>query len=153
MAFSVGGSNGGGGGGRFGRRFRGGSSALSEINIVPLVDVVLVLLIIFMLTAHVMEFGLEIDVPQVKHVRDTAEDLPVVSITKDAKIYLNGASVNINEIATQLHRKFKNATKVYVQADAQTVFDTVAQVIAELGDAKFQVQVVTKPMEGNPRKR
>jgi biopolymer transport protein ExbD len=151
MAFSVGGSN-GGAGGRFGRRFRG-TGALSEINIVPLVDVVLVLLIIFMLTAHVMEFGLEIDVPQVKHVRDTAEDLPVVSITKDAKIYLNGTSVNINEIPTQLHRKFKNATKVYVQADAQTIFDTVAQVIAELGDAKFQVQVVTKPMEGNPRRR
>ncbi len=152
MAFSVGGSNGGNGGGRFGRRFRGGG-ALSEINIVPLVDVVLVLLIIFMLTAHVMEFGLEIDVPQVKHVRDTAEDLPVISITKDAKIYLNGASININEIATQLHRRFRNATKVYVQADAQTVWDTVAQVVAELGDAKFQPQMVTKPMEGNPRKR
>ena len=56
-------------------RFRGGTGALSEINIVPLVDVVLVLLIIFMLTAHVMEYGLEVDVPKVKQVRETAEEL------------------------------------------------------------------------------
>jgi biopolymer transport protein ExbD len=150
MAFSINESN--GGGGRFGRRFRG-TGTLSEINIVPLVDVVLVLLIIFMLTAHVMEFGLEIDVPQTKYVKDTAEDLPVVSITKDARIYLNGNPVNINEIATQLHKRFKGSTKVYVQADAQTVFDPIAQVVAELGDAKFQVQVVTKPMEGSPQRR
>src|SRR5580704_10156581 len=115
MAFSLGSSN-GGGSGRFGRRFRGGTGTLSEINIVPFVDVVLVLLIIFMLTAHVMEFGLEIDVPQVKPTKETAEDLPVVSITKDAKIYLSGTSVNIHEISTQMARRFKNAKKVYVQA-------------------------------------
>jgi biopolymer transport protein ExbD len=68
MAFSIGQN---GYGGR--SRFRGSTGALSEINVVPLVDVVLVLLIIFMLTAHVMEFGLEVEVPQVKEVRDTAE--------------------------------------------------------------------------------
>ncbi len=73
MAFSMNGSNNGG----FGRsRFRG-TGTLSEINVVPLVDVVLVLLIIFMLTAHVMEFGMEIDVPKTKLARDTAQELPV----------------------------------------------------------------------------
>jgi len=151
MAFSAGGSN--GGNGRFGRRFGGSMGTLSEINIVPLVDVVLVLLIIFMLTAHVMEFGLEIDVPQVKRVKDTAEDLPVVSITRDARIYLNGTPVNIHEIAPDIRKKFRNASKVYVQADANVVFDPVAQVIAELGDAKLQVQVVTKPLESSGRRR
>jgi biopolymer transport protein ExbD len=150
MAFSFGGSN--GGSGRFGRRFRG-TGTLSEINIVPLVDVVLVLLIIFMLTAHVMEFGLEIDVPQVKRVKDTAEDLPVVSITKDAKISLNGTAMNINEIAPTLAKKFKNSKKVYVQADKDAIFDTVAQVISVLGDSKLAVQIVTKPMESGGRRR
>ena len=150
MAFSFETSN--GNGSRFGRRFRG-TGTLSEINIVPLVDVVLVLLIIFMLTAHVMEFGLEIDVPQVKRVKDTAEDLPVVSITKDAKMYLNGNPININDIGTQVRKRFKTATKVYVQADAQTVWDPIAQVISEVGDEKLQIQVVTKPMEGSPAKR
>jgi biopolymer transport protein ExbD len=150
MAFSVGGSN-GNGKNRFGRRF--GGAALSDINIVPLVDVVLVLLIIFMLTAHVMEFGLEIDVPQVKRVKDTAEDLPVVSVTKDGRIFLNGAPENIHEIAPDIHKKFRNATKVYVQADSNVIWDTVAQVFSELGEAKFAVQAVTKPMEGAPRRR
>jgi biopolymer transport protein ExbD len=150
MAFSIGGSN--GGSGRFGRRYRG-TGTLSEINIVPLVDVVLVLLIIFMLTAHVMEFGLEIDVPQVKRVKDSAEDLPVVSVKSDASIYLNGAAVNINDIGTQIRKRFKNATKVYIQADANVIWDAVAQVISEVGDAKLQVQVVTKPMESSGRKR
>lgn len=51
---------------------RGGMASMAEINIVPLVDVVLVLLVIFMLTAHVMEFGLEIEVPKVKQVRRRA---------------------------------------------------------------------------------
>jgi biopolymer transport protein ExbD len=150
MAFSLGASN--GGNGRFGRRYRG-TGTLSEINIVPLVDVVLVLLIIFMLTAHVMEFGLEIDVPQVKRVKDSAEDLPVVSVKSDASIYLNGAAVNINDIGPQIRKRFKNATKVYIQADANVIWDAVAQVISEVGDAKLQVQVVTKPMESSGRKR
>ena len=53
----------------------------SDINVTPLVDVCLVLLIIFMLTAHVMEFGLEINVPSVNRVKDTTKELPVVSLT------------------------------------------------------------------------
>ena len=60
-----------------------------SINVIPLVDVMLVLLIIFMLTAHVMEFGLEVDVPKVKQVKSTTEELPVVSITRNGELYLN----------------------------------------------------------------
>jgi len=147
MAFSFGGSNSSGGGRR---RYSG---SLAEINIVPLVDVVLVLLIIFMVTASVMEFGLEIDVPQVKHVRDTAEEHPVIGITHDAKIFLNGKSVNINEIASEVHKRFKNANAVYVEADKNTIFDVVAQVVAELGDAKLKVSIVTKPLDDTGRRK
>ena len=75
MAFSGMGS----GGGRGRGRWRSGGS-LSEMNVVPLVDVVLVLLIIFMVTASAMEFGLEIDVPKVKTASRSVEDAPVVSI-------------------------------------------------------------------------
>src|SRR6266404_8838074 len=101
MAFSV--SNGSAsrsGPGR--RRFGVGNGTLSEINIVPLVDVVLVLLIIFMLTAHVMEFGLEINVPEVTQVRDSAEELPVVGVTRSGKTYLNDKPVNLNLIPTEV---------------------------------------------------
>src|ERR1700681_3421498 len=98
MALSV---NGGGSDGRsgFGSRRRGTTPALSEINVTPFVDVVLVLLIIFMLTAHVMESGIEVDVPTVKHARETAKELPIVSITKTGAIYFNKNEVNINSLA------------------------------------------------------
>ena len=133
------------------RRFGGGNGTLSEINIVPLVDVVLVLLIIFMLTAHVMEFGLEINVPEVKQVKDTNEELPVVSITRNGKLYLNEKPININQIASEVPKRFKNSKSVYVMADKATVYDPIAQVISTLDEAHLTVKLVTKPLENAGR--
>src|SRR3984893_13372766 len=103
MAFSLGTSSGGIRRGRF-----RGTTSLAEINIIPLVDVVLVLLIIFMLTAHVMEFGLEVDVPKVKQSRDTAENLPVVTISKNGEVFLSDKPTNINELGDRIRQKFPN---------------------------------------------
>jgi biopolymer transport protein ExbD len=150
MAFSLGNGNGSGLGRR---RYGGGIGTLSEINIVPLVDVVLVLLIIFMLTAHVMEFGLEINVPQVKQSKDTAEELPVVSITRNGHIFLNEKPININQIATEVPRRFKNSKSVYVMGDAAVVYDSVLQVVSALDEAKLNVKLVTKPLESPGGKR
>jgi len=150
MAFSMSsGSGSRGGAGR--RRFGGGNGTLSEINIVPLVDVVLVLLIIFMLTAHVMEFGLEINVPEVKEVKDTSEELPVISISRNGKLYLNERPININQIATEVPKRFKNAKSVYLRADRATVFDPIAQVMSTLDQAHIGIKVVTKPQENAGR--
>ncbi len=143
MAFSVG--NGATGGHR-GRRF-GSPATMSEINIVPLVDVVLVLLIIFMITANVMEFGLDIQVPQVRRVQNTAQDLPVISITKNGTSYLNEKPVNINLLADAVRQRFHNATAVYIRADKEATWDVIAQIIAELGEAKFEVKMVTAPTD------
>ena len=143
MAFSLGSSGGG-----LKRRYGGGHSTLSEINIVPLVDVVLVLLIIFMLTAHVMEFGLEINVPEVKNqVKDSTEELPVISITRDGRSFLNDRPVNINLIPAEVARRFKGAKEVYVMADRATTWDPIAQVISQLNQAKIGIKVVAKPQE------
>jgi biopolymer transport protein ExbD len=128
-------------------RFRSTSAPLAEINIIPLVDVVLVLLIIFMLTAHVMEFGLQVEVPKVKPAKESVQDLPVVSITKDGSSYLNDKPVNLHLLATEIHKRYRNATTVYVSADYRTPFDPIAQVIAELGDAKLAVSLVTQPLD------
>ncbi len=148
MAFSVSGGSGSGGGSGLGRRrFGGNNGTLSEINIVPLVDVVLVLLIIFMLTAHVMEFGLEINVPEVKQVKDTNEELPVISISRNGKLYLNEKPINIHEIATEIPKRFKNQKSVYVMADKATIYDPIAQVISTLDQAHLGVKLVTKPQE------
>ena len=147
MAFSLNSSGGLGRG-----RFRG-SPAMAEINIVPLVDVVLVLLIIFMLTAHVMEFGLQVEVPKVKPSKENVQDLPVISITKDGESYLNEKPVNINLLGAEIHKRFHNATSVYLRADSRTPFDPIAQVIATLGESKLAVNVVTQPEDQAGKRR
>ena len=139
-------------GGRGGRRLRA-ASALSEINVVPLVDVVLVLLIIFMITANVMEFGLDIQVPKVKRVENTAQDLPVISISKNGESFLNEKPININLLAQGIRQRFHNATAVYVRADRETPWDPIAQIVAELGDANFEVKMVTAPIDSAARRR
>ena len=129
------------------RRFGGQAEALSEINIIPLVDVVLVLLIIFMLTAHVMEFGLEVDVPTVRFTSTSAEELPVVTVDKKEETYLNGKPVKLRELNSRIKAQFKDAKAVYVSADGSARWNAVAQVVAELSDGKYAVREVTKPDE------
>src|SRR5438270_10549166 len=104
-------------GGGYGSRRRSGPSSMAEINVTPFVDVVLVMLIIFMLTAHVMEFGIQVDVPKVNTYKDTAEELPVVTITKTGETTLNGKPINIGELSAVVHERFPKAKGVYVRAD------------------------------------
>jgi biopolymer transport protein ExbD len=136
-----------------GRGRRGSFDSLAEINIIPLVDVVLVLLIIFMLTAHVMEFGLEVDVPKVKQVRNSSQELPVVSISKDGEMKLNEKDVNINEVGDLVKKNFPGQKAVYVRADKATPWDPIAQVVSELGQAKLDVRMVTQPVDEAGRRR
>jgi biopolymer transport protein ExbD len=142
MAFSSSGGNG------HNSRRRGGTG-LAEINITPFVDILLVLLIIFMLTAHVMQFGLEVDVPHTRYVKDTAQEMPVVSITKDGTSYLNGKATNIFDLSAAIHQRFGKAKGVYVSADKEAIWDVIAQVTAELGAGGFQVNMVTQPEESS----
>ena len=128
-------------------RGRRSSSTLSDINIIPLVDVVLVLLVIFMLTAHVMEFGLEVEVPKVRMVRDSAEELPVVSITRSGELYLNESTININQLAEECRRKFPGQKAIYLRADRATIYDPIAQTVGILGDAGYDVRLVTQPTD------
>jgi biopolymer transport protein ExbD len=140
MAISFGNGSSGG------RRNRGGMP-LADINIIPLVDVVLVLLVIFMLTAHVMEFGLDIEVPKVDQTRSMAEELPVISLTKAGEVYLNEKPVQLARLGEQIRARFPTAAKVYVRADRDTIWDPIAQVVNALGKARFEVLMVTQPME------
>src|SRR5579863_4646950 len=145
MAMSL---NGGGSGSR-----RRGGGTLSEINVTPFVDVVLVLLIIFMLTAHVMEYGIEVDVPHTQYVKETTVELPVVTIDKTGDYTLNGRRINIHELVAAIHSKFPSAKGVYVRADANAIWDPIAQVTAELGHGKLQVYMVTQPEDSTGRRR
>lgn len=140
------------GGGSSGRRRSYGSGALSEINVTPFVDVVLVLLIIFMMTAHVMEFGLEIDVPKTKYVKDSQKELPVINITRDGDLFLNEKPMNINLLGTTLQARYRGQA-VFVRADKGTPWDPIAHVLSELSAAKITVNMVTQPEDSADKRR
>jgi biopolymer transport protein ExbD/biopolymer transport protein TolR len=118
---------------------------MADINVTPFVDIALVLLIIFMITAHVMESGIEIAVPKTKSVESSARELPIVSISKTADIYLGNDPINIHRLAAEIRAKYPGQEAVYLKADRQTPFDPIAQVMSELGTAKLAVNVVTEP--------
>jgi biopolymer transport protein TolR len=125
-------------------------SSLSEINIVPLVDVVLVLLIIFMITAPILQSGIEVDLPQTKTVRDMPEARVVVTINRAQTIYLGNEAVNFHDLgskaASQLHDPQHDP--VYVRADKEVPFGVVATVLDTLQQAGIQtVNVVTEPLD------
>src|ERR1022692_1889959 len=128
--------------GTSGSRRSRGLPALAEINVTPFVDVALVLLIIFMITAQVMEYGIEVDVPKTRSVASSTKELPVVQVSKSGEIYLGKNPVNINRLADEVHARYPGQQAVYLRADRETTFDPIAQVMSVLGDAKLAVNVV-----------
>ncbi len=82
--------------------------ALADINITPLVDVVLVLLIIFMVTAPVLQSGIEVAVPKTKTVKEITEERMVISIDKQQRVFLGNDPININEIGATLRKKVRD---------------------------------------------
>ena len=137
-----------------GSRGRGarGVAALSEINVTPFVDVALVLLIIFMITARAMDSGIEVDVPKTRTVATTTKELPVVTIDKQGEIFLGSSPVNLNLLVDSIHQRYPGQTAVYIKADRQTTMDIGVQVMSVLGNAKFGINVVTE-LEDQGRRR
>ena len=138
-------------GGAGGRRTRG-LPAMSDINVTPFVDVVLVLLIIFIITAHVMDYGIEVDVPKTKAVTSSSKDLPVVLLSKTGDLYLGSSSMRLPELVSAIHSRYPGQTDVYVRAAGKATWDELAQVAAELGAAKFNLKFVTQPDTSGPRR-
>jgi biopolymer transport protein ExbD/biopolymer transport protein TolR len=79
-------------------------SSLAEINITPLVDVVLVLLVIFMITEPVLQSGIEVNVPKTRTVKQITEQRMVVTIDRDQNVFLNDQPVNVHDLAARLHQ-------------------------------------------------
>jgi|CZKC01.1.fsa_nt_gi biopolymer transport protein ExbD/biopolymer transport protein TolR len=131
-------------------------TSLSEINIVPLVDVVLVLLIIFMITAPILQSGIEVDLPQTHTVRDMPEARVVVTINRGDLIYLGDAAVNIHELGAKARSQMRDPSHdpVYVRADKAVAFGAVATVLDALQQAGIEtVKIVTEPLDNKSGKR
>ena len=126
---------------------------MADINVTPFVDVVLVLLIIFMLTAHVMEFGVDVDVPKTRQVSETTKEMPVINISNKGELFLNDQPVNINEIPKKIEPLLGKDRGAYLRCDENVPFGVPVQVMAELALAKVQVSVVAQPLEKVPQRR
>lgn len=125
-------------------------SSLSEINVTPFVDVVLVLLIIFMVTAPVLQSGIEVSVPKTKTVKEIAEERVVVTITSKQDIYLGNDVVNINNIGQKLREKIRDpeGQAIYVRADENVPFGLFATVMdAVKASGITNVSIVTQPLD------
>jgi biopolymer transport protein ExbD/biopolymer transport protein TolR len=129
-------------------------TSLSEINVTPFVDVVLVLLIIFMLTAPVLQSGIEVSVPKTKVVKEISEERLVITIRKDQEVFLGNDHVNVNELGSLLHKKLRDpqGQSVYVRADENVAFGVFANVMSTVQQAGItNVSIVTEPIKaGKP---
>jgi biopolymer transport protein ExbD/biopolymer transport protein TolR len=131
-------------------------SALADINITPLVDVVLVLLIIFMVTAPVLQSGIDVSVPKTRTVKEITEERLVISINKDQRVFLGNDPININEIGSRLRQKIRDPRhqSIFVRADENVPFGAFATVMDSVKQAGFaNVSIVTQPMDTNVGKR
>jgi biopolymer transport protein TolR len=125
------------------------ASTLSDINMVPFIDVVLVLLIIFMITAPILQSGIEVDVPKTKTVKELTEVRMVVTIDRSQRVYLNDKPVNIHELGRQVVAQSRDPKRqaVYVRADETVPFGSWATVVDTLRQAGIQnISVVTQPL-------
>src|SRR5690349_23704417 len=94
-------------------------TSIADINITPLVDVVLVLLIIFMVTAPVLQSGIEVNVPHTRTVKEITEERLVISIDKQQRVFLGNDPININQISAQLKKRIRDPQhqSIYLRAD------------------------------------
>ena len=126
------------------------ATSLSDINITPFVDVVLVLLIIFMITAPVLQSGIEVELPKTKTIKAISEDRLVVTIDRGQRLYLGNDLVNINALGELLQAKNPPGQQaVYVRCDETVPFGVFATVMDTIKQAGFEnISVVTEPLRG-----
>ena len=125
-------------------------SSLAEINITPLVDVVLVLLVIFMITAPVLQSGIEVAVPKTRTVKEITEQRLVLTIDRDQKVFLGDTPVNVNDLGQRLRQSNQDTKKqvIYLRADERVPFGAFASVMDAVKQAGItNISIVTQPVD------
>jgi biopolymer transport protein TolR len=125
------------------------TGAISQINVTPLVDVMLVLLVIFMVTAPIIQQGVQVNLPQAKAGAITSEEEPlIVSITRNGRLYLNDNPVTLADLRKKLAaiRQLKADKEVYLRADQDVRYGVVMGAIEAIKEAGItRLGMVTRP--------
>ncbi|MCX5833831.1 MAG: protein TolR [Deltaproteobacteria bacterium] len=125
---------------------------VSDINVTPLVDVILVLLIIFMVTAPMLQMGIDVNLPRVKaRSVNVGEEKIVLTINGKKELYLNEYKTSMGDLSSKLESIFKNRLdkEVYMRADKEVPYGFVVQVMAEVRKAGIdKLGMITEPPQG-----
>jgi biopolymer transport protein TolR len=124
-------------------------TSLSEINITPLVDVVLVLLVIFMITAPILQSGIEVDLPKTRTVKAISEERVVVTVDKKQDVYVGNDPVNIHRLGSSVLDRMRGekTSPVFLRCDQAVPFGAFAKVIDALKQAGLtNINIVTEPL-------
>ena len=132
-------------------------SLVSQINVTPLVDVMLVLLIIFMVTAPIIQQGVDVDLPRVKAASLPSKEQPfIVSITRSREVYLNDTRMSPGELTAKLAAiaEERPDREVFIRADGEVPYSDVVGVMAALKAAGIEnVGMVTQMPQGDDEDR
>lgn len=124
-------------------------AAISQINVTPLVDVMLVLLVIFMVTAPIIQQGVQVNLPQTQSSAiPSTEDHLVVTVAKNGKIYLNDNAMSTSELGEKLKaiKKLQGDKQVYLRADQDVRYGVIMKTITEIKQAGIEkLGMVTRP--------
>jgi biopolymer transport protein TolR len=152
MAIASGGAH----SGSFGKRRHRRNPVMSEINVTPMVDVMLVLLIIFMVSAPLLTVGVPIDLPQTQASSlDQADKEPLaISVNTDGKVFLQNTEIKLDELVPKLQAisqaRGGNDERIYVRGDKTVDYGTVMKVMGRLSAAGFRkVALVTEVEQGS----
>ena len=133
------------------RRFskRGGHRLMSEINVTPFVDVMLVLLIIFMVAAPLLTVGVEIELPKTNaKALPTEKEQPLtLSLTKDKELYLQDKKIEFSELIPKLKEiaKQRDDKRIFIRADGENNYSTIMEIMGALNSSNFSnISLVTE---------